>query len=476
MNLNTKNRRYVSFQKSFIGVFVGGGRRQSLMASLGAMIPAGSLVRSVAILGGGTALGQAIIVLSTPLLTRLFTPADFGVLAVFISIVSIFIKAIAWRYEQAIPLAAEEDTAVALLALSLAITCLSVFLIWVFSTPMASLTGLLGNTGALPYLWLLPLGVAGAGLYQVFGCWGIREKAFSVMASVRVGQSAAIVCGQLLGALIWNGPLGLLFGDILGRMTGSTLFVYMLWRRAPWKSDNLSISRIYEAASRYWRFPALSLGATLLGDAALSLPPILFAVYYGSEVAGWFALAVRIIGGPSLLVGQAVGQVYWGEAAGRIRRNPLTLGLLFKTVVTKLFLIFLLPMVVLGLVAPPLFAVVFGEVWRPAGEFAQYLAVPFLFRVVVAPVSETLNILEKQDWQLYWDIFRLVLVVGSIIVAHQLKWSALGTTKLYALASTIGYSSIIFLSMHAIRRHLRQVKHTLKDASQAEHNITAEGP
>jgi O-antigen/teichoic acid export membrane protein len=68
------------------------------------ILPKSRFARSVAVVTAGSALGQGLVVASAPLLTRLYTPADFGVLAVYGSIVSLVAVVAALRYEFAIAL------------------------------------------------------------------------------------------------------------------------------------------------------------------------------------------------------------------------------------------------------------------------------------------------------------------------------------------------------------------------------------
>jgi len=49
-------------------------------------LPESAFAKNVSVLVGGTALGQVIAVLASPLLTRLYAADDFGVLAVYSSI------------------------------------------------------------------------------------------------------------------------------------------------------------------------------------------------------------------------------------------------------------------------------------------------------------------------------------------------------------------------------------------------------
>ncbi len=75
-----------------------------MMRGLRALLPKGRLGRAVAVLVTGTAFGQLIVLAASPLVTRLYTPADFGVLGVFSAFLGILGIAVTLRYELAIPL------------------------------------------------------------------------------------------------------------------------------------------------------------------------------------------------------------------------------------------------------------------------------------------------------------------------------------------------------------------------------------
>ena len=68
-----------------------------------------SFFKNVAILVSGASLGQVIIVLSSPIITRLYSPEDFGIFALFSAVLGIVAVVGALRYELAIPLPESEN-------------------------------------------------------------------------------------------------------------------------------------------------------------------------------------------------------------------------------------------------------------------------------------------------------------------------------------------------------------------------------
>ena len=159
----------------------------------------GSFLGNVLILAGGTGVAQLLVVLVTPILTRIYSPGDFGVLTVFISVLGLLIVVSALRYEIAIPLPASASAAINLTALSgvilLGMTAILGVLVFAFG---ADLTELLSVPQLTPYLWLIPLGMFTGGAFQVLSYWHIRERQFKHLTQAKVGQSVSMASGQLL--------------------------------------------------------------------------------------------------------------------------------------------------------------------------------------------------------------------------------------------------------------------------------------
>nr|WP_274520339.1 oligosaccharide flippase family protein [Ectothiorhodospira sp. 9100] len=144
--------------------------------------------------------------MASPLLTRLYSPEDFGLLAVFAALLGILSVIASLRYQLAIPLPESDEEAAHVVVLGLIIVAdmslLATVLVIFFAQPIADVF----NTPALAsYLWLLPLALLLSGIYQVFNYWAIRVKAFTPIARTKLTQAIATVSVQLGGYLL--GPL-----------------------------------------------------------------------------------------------------------------------------------------------------------------------------------------------------------------------------------------------------------------------------
>jgi O-antigen/teichoic acid export membrane protein len=382
---------------------------KELSAVLRDLLPKHKFARGASVLAGGVAGQQMMLLLAAPLLTRLYSPADFGLLAVYTGILSIFVVAAALRYEVAIPLPEDEGEAANLTVLSLAIVVLfalaSAVLVVFLGKSVANLTGvpLLSQ-----YSWLLPIGIFLAGVYQVFNFYGLRTKSFTAISGTRVKQALATLAIQLMGYKL--SPSALLIGHMSGHGVGCLSLAKVALAGPHFRKVDLMGLRA--AAIRYRRFPLYSTWGALLNTGGAQLPPLLLAALFSPAAAGMYSLAYRVLGMPITLIGNSIGNVFMSSAADA-RRND-RLAILVAGVYEKLAHIAMGPTLVTLVAGPELFAVVFGEQWRGAGNFARWMA-PWLFLVfVTSPLTTVYEVLEKQNQSNIFQIALLTTRLGAI--------------------------------------------------------------
>ncbi|MDB5770247.1 MAG: polysaccharide biosynthesis protein [Burkholderia sp.] len=393
---------------------------------LGRVSPKSRFVRSVSVLVGGTAGGQAILVLAAPVLTRLYAPQDFGLLAVFAGLLSLFSVVACLRYELMIPLPDDEKDAAALFLLSLlsllVVTALSALLFFTCGTTIVRML----NTPQLgDYLYLLPLSIFLFGAYNALHYWAIRAKEFTLLAKTKLGQAIAAVGIQLAGAPF--GPTALLFGQVAGFSAGSlSLGRHVL---LPTWSLVTAVKRadIVRVARRYKNAPLHSSWGALFNMAGWQLPAILFAVLFDPAAAGIYALANRVLHMPMQLVGQATGSVFFSHAAQAEREGKLS-GLVAR-IHRRLAHIGMAPTLVLLFAGPELFTLVFGPEWRQAGVFAQWLA-PWLYLVLLtSPLSPLFDVLGRQAigsaYQAVHLVVRAAAIAGGAMIGDAMTAVAL---------------------------------------------------
>lgn len=420
------------------------------------LLPVGSVARNVSVLAGGTAASQALAVAVTPVLTRIYHAEDFGYFQVYLSVVMLASLTVTLRYELAILLPEQEEVAASTVGAAFCAVGLMTF-VFALATWFVHVVSLLPSNaaGLRGYLWVIPLAVCGAGVYQILSSWALRQRDYKSVAGTRLTQAVGQLGTQLGVGPLHSGPLGLLLGDAVGRTGGSVTLAKLLWSRSWSAFRTVTVRSMWKAARRYRHFPLVSSWSSVLNMGAYSLPPLLIADLYGPKILGWFALGDRVLGAPTLLVGRAVSQVYSVEAATFGWSDPRALHVLFVRSIKRLALLGAVPFLLLFFFSPSLFAVVFGESWREAGVYARLLAPMHYLAFVSWPLTQTLNILEEQFLQLSWDASRMVLTCGSLWAVFHWGGSARAAITALAAVMLLSYVVHLFLCELAIRKRIR---------------------
>jgi len=405
-----------------------------------------SFLKSVLLLAGGSAIAQLITVGVTPILTRLFTPEDFGMLAVFVSALSILLVMGSLRFEFALPQIQNRKTAQALAYLCLLLVLFTGGLVFCFLL-LAPLPWEKGEASG-GIMWLLPLGLFFAGAFQVANYWAIREKDFRTLAKANINRSffqAALQVGLGFSGL---GALALAIGYVVGQAIGASK---LLLKALP-VSKRFSIWRNRIIACSYKRFPIFSVPAGLLNVSAIHVMPFLLLYTYGAATAGFFSLAQRAMGAPMAFLGMAIANVFLSELP-RIKENePKRLMRFYLTACRNLSLVGL--PIVAGATLILWYGVefIFGKEWSEAALFALCLAPLFLGQFIVVPLSQTLTVLGRQDVQLLWDFLRLVLPNSIFFVSYWMGFGVKAAVSFYGLAMAFIYIVNILLTVVCIKK------------------------
>ena len=407
----------------------------------------GGFVRNVFVLMGGTTIAMVVPVAAAPLLTRLYSPHDYGVFALYVSIVTIFSVPIGGNYDSAAMLPARDEDALNLMAVGLAISFLAsvAFLLapWFFGGPIGAL---FGSDYIVTWLWYVPLVGFIMAIQLVFSSWVNRKRQFKRQAASRVVEAVVAPAVSLgLGALAW-GVGGLIAGLVGGKVASTWMLGQSVKEGKKRGGLSIRVKTMIEQAHKYREFPLYLAPTSFLDILALQVPVLFLTRFFDPSVVGWFALTTRVIGAPLALVGTCVGQVYyqWIAEAGRrnhdLRSYPVRVAAYLTIIVSG-------PLVVAVVFSPTLFSLAFGEQWRIAGEYARILVVPLAIKFIVSPLSATMpatgNIKLGSIWKIFYFSSTAVVLY---IAAH---FSAPTFLYIYGAHELVFYGLYFFLILKA---------------------------
>lgn len=418
---------------------------------------AGQVFRGMVTMALGSGAAKGIGLLVVPLLTRIYSPEDYGVLSVFTALIFVLVPFLTFRYVMALPLPRQDGVAMNLLVLSGLIMA-------VVTGAITLALALFGETLLAPFSmeilapwwWLLGLGLLGTAGYETATLWASRRRAYKPIARSQVMQSLSGAMAKL--ALGWLGftSFGLLVGQVLNQSAGTgSLFrrfradLQRNWRHVRW-------SRMRRVAGLYRRFPAWRMPSQVLLAFSVQAPVLLTAAIYDAGTTGQLGLAIMAISLPMALIGDNMSKAYYAEMAAVGKQDPGRIRRITWSVIRTLGLLALVPVAVLGLAGEPLFALVFGDEWSTAGHYATILALYLFFQFATAPVVRVFSVLGQEKVFLFINIRRTLFILLAFAPGWLLGWPVEWSLWLYSgLLST--HMALIAVSVfRALDREARR--------------------
>ncbi len=394
-----------------------------------------SFVRNILVIMTGSAVAQVIGFALTPIISRLFSPSDFGVFGAFNSVATIIAAGATLEYTQAIMLPKQKEDAFHLFVVSCLCTFIVAFLCLIICIIFpAAMNGLM-KTNSIWVLVLLVVATTISGLNQSCQAWCVRVKAFKHTSASQVVRSltsngAQIGCGYLKA-----GAAGLITSTILANILASLNLARVVFQDLGVLLQNIRWKRMKQLAKEYRDFPMYSASMNVINSLSRGLPVLLLAHFYGIAVGGAYAFGIRILSTPMGFVLSALRQVLFQKAA-EVHNDGGRLLPLYVKITLGLLALALFPSLFLFLWAPPLFAWVFGPQWHMAGEFVRSLVLWLMFMFCNLPAVLFARIIRIQRKLFFFDLF--VLTTRAIVlIAGGMYLSAVDTILLISIAGAI---------------------------------------
>ena len=392
--------------------------------------PKSEFSKNVLTLMTGTAIAQAIPIAISPILTRLYTPEDFGKLALFISIVSVMGVFATGKYELAIILPKKNSTAYQLVSLSFILS----FLISVFY-----IVPLVGSSIVYSFdtiYYLLPIASFFIALNSIFDRYNNRVKNYKLMSYQRLIKTTIESITSIAFITLFSIQTGLVWGFIFGYFISSWTMLYINFTSFKELKFKPSLSKMKVLSRRYINFPKYSMPHTFLNTLSANIPIFLIPLYYGSHTLGLYAFGLKIVKAPLELLLAAMFNVLGQKMAEEYAKGN-EIKSLFISIVKKLitFAIFMIP---LFIYIDDIFVFIFGQEWRVAGEYIQILSPCILVEFIVSPFATIPHIYNVQRKAFVLEIiYSLVRISPFLIGAGYFDFTIQQVLMVYMISATL---------------------------------------
>lgn len=387
------------------------------------------LLKNTMFLTLGTVLTQFISVVISPVLSRLYTPEDFGILGKLTAFTSIFIVISSFKFDMAIVISKSAKETKHLINWS-------EFLIITISLIAVPIYAVIYSSTNVFILISIFLFIFFNGNSILIISILTRYKRFIQLSYAKVFNRISSAVVQISFGFILPSVFGLIIGIFIGFIT----FFIVLSRgisTSVFKLLNFSKSSFKDALpvlKKHYRFPLYSTPQVLLNSFSQNLPILIMDSFFGTTMIGLYWFAIKIIKIPIFAISGSIRQTFYQKASS-INRNSELMNLFIKT--TKVLFFLGLPFVVIGFfISPSFFSYVFGNKWVEAGIYARWL-LPWMFFAFINPPAVTLvNILNLQSFNLIYDVILVIIRLLAVYIGGT-YFNAIDTIKIFSAVGVL---------------------------------------
>lgn len=396
----------------------------------------------------GTAVAQIVGFALTPIISRLFSPSDFGVFGSFNSIATIIAAGVTLQYTQAVMLPKQKADAIHLFLVSCLCTGFTSMLFLFCSMVVPAALNNIMKTKGVWTLMLLTSTILVSGLNQSCQAWSVRVKAFKHTSASQVIRSLSHSGTQIGLGYLKAGPAGLIISGILADILATINLARLVFRDLSILHHNIRWGRMKQLAKEYRDFPFYSASMNVINSLSMGLPVLLLTHFYGIAVAGAYTFGMRILATPMSFVLTALRQVLFQKAA-EAYNDGVRLMPIYTKITLGLFALVLFPSLVILIWAPKLFDWVFGSQWHLSGEFVRSLVLWMMFMFCNVPAVLFARIIRIQRKLFIFDLI-LLSARATCLVAGGMYMTAVDTIILFSIISAIMNIFFILFVGHSI--------------------------
>lgn len=367
-------------------------------------------LKSFSLLASGSIIAQAITIILSPVVTRLFTPEQFGLYTIVVTAISLFGPVICLKYDMAIVIAKGEKETYSLIKLcllmaiplSLLISILYVLIIMSESYSTLQLWG---------YIFAIAILLSTYGINNILLAYNNKSGLYKIISSVTVIKSVVNNILLVLSGLINSGVLGLLGSQIISSLAGLRSQSKDI-RKNINKFKNINFVDIKNVFLDYKKLPIFNATSAIITTSVYSTINLFIAVAFSAQQLGLYSLSYRVLGIPFTVISANIARVFFNSASMELHNNG-SFSKTFTRTILFLAITVLSTITILAIISPWLFSTIFGEEWAKAGTYVRLLAPMFAIRLISESLTTSFIVSGKQHIEL---IFQSALLVGQLLI------------------------------------------------------------
>jgi len=401
----------------------------------------GLLAKIFTVLAGGV-LAQIIAFASTPWVTRLYTPTEFGVFSNVSVFAGFLMPLLSLSLPMAVVLTRGKGRGRAFAKGTMLLSCLGGLVLLGLSL-VVWLSGAEATAYAIAMATLFGLGIA---LQESIMYLYIKEQYYSIRAGLLVIQALIVAGLKIALGYIDSSANSLIWSSIIGYSLVNLAAVLHL------QLFSVKFNRLnfYAALKSKTQFIKFRTPQNLLSNLNLLLPVSVLTYFFSAGDAGLYALARTVIILPATILGKSITDVLYPKMVDMVKGKQHVSQILNKSVLA-LSLITVLPLVILEWQGDYLFDLVFGDKWSGSADYAKWVMVWVFFNIINKPHTALIPVFNLEKKFLKNSVSNFILTCAGLAVGVFWIKDPVQSIKWMSLLTVVPQLMIVVIVMSRVR-------------------------
>ncbi|WP_077452907.1 type 8 capsular polysaccharide synthesis protein Cap8K [Staphylococcus aureus] len=388
------------------------------------------------ILSSGIA--QVILIITTPIITRLYSPTEFGEFTIFSNIAMILIPIINARYDLLIVNTKNDRSANILSQISFLISLLILLIL----IPIFAISAWLYPNFILDFIFIIIM-LFLVSLTNIFTNYLNKERKYKVLSLINVFRAGSMALLQIIFGLLALGSLGLIIGFSLSYIAGITLGYKTFKKHFNIVRDKEETKALFLENKNQLVYSTPSI---LLNSLSFSVVVFFIGILYTNTEVGIYGMAIRVLGIPVIIISLGLSKIFMQQANDYYieHGNFRNLLLKFSSILVIVSIILYVP---LYLFSEELVNILLGHSWVDAITVIKIVIPLFVIRLIVSTVSLSVIVLQKQQLELILQALFLIGTTVTFVISKMLNLTFLNFVSINTVVLILSYM-IFFIALY----------------------------
>ncbi|HHY0278988.1 TPA: type 8 capsular polysaccharide synthesis protein Cap8K [Staphylococcus aureus] len=388
------------------------------------------------ILSSGIA--QVILIITTPIITRLYSPTEFGEFTIFSNIAMILIPIINARYDLLIVNTKNDRSANILSQISFLISLLILLIL----IPIFAISAWLYPNFILDFIFIIIM-LFLVSLTNIFTNYLNKERKYKVLSLINVFRAGSMALLQIIFGLLALGSLGLIIGFSLSYIAGITLGYKTFKKHFNIVRDKEETKALFLENKNQLVYSTPSI---LLNSLSFSVVVFFIGILYTNTEVGIYGMAIRVLGIPVTIISLGLSKIFMQQASDYYIEygNFRNLLLKFSSILVIVSIILYVP---LYLFSEELVNILLGHSWVDAITVIKIVIPLFVIRLIVSTVSLSVIVLQKQQLELILQALFLIGTTATFVISKMLNLTFLNFVSINTVVLIVSYM-IFFIALY----------------------------